>query len=65
MRSPKKFSRTKSPLAVEDRTGGKANFSDIYLHDRAAMLSWQILANQADNVVYADNYGATAEGLVA
>ncbi len=36
-------------LTAEQRAGGKANFSDTYLHDRAAMLSWQILANQADN----------------
>ncbi len=36
-------------LTAEQRAGGKAYFSDQYLHDRAAMLSWQILANQADS----------------
>ena len=33
-------------LSADDRANGKANFSDLYLADRAAMLSWKLsLAN--------------------
>ncbi len=36
-------------LSAEDRAQGKAHFSDEYLTDRAAMLSWIVKRNAEDN----------------
>jgi Ca2+-binding RTX toxin-like protein len=35
-------------LTAEQRAAGEANFSDLYLHDRAAMLAWVIRGNTND-----------------
>lgn len=35
-------------LTAEQRTAGEANFSDLYLHDRAAMLAWVVRGNTND-----------------
>ena len=35
-------------LTAEQRANGAANFSDMYLNDRATMLGWLIKRNQAD-----------------
>ena len=40
--------------AADDRANGKANFSDLYLADRAAMLSW-LLQGNADDVARVPN----------
>ncbi len=38
-------------LTAQQRANGKANFSDLYLQDRAAMQSWLIQYNTADGMV--------------
>jgi hypothetical protein len=47
-------------LTAADRQAGKANFSDAYFADRAAMLSWVLQAQVADTAFDALNLRATA-----
>ena len=46
-------------LNSEDLQNGKANFSDMYLADRAAMLGWVLKSNLADTAGRADGLNAT------